>query len=143
VSRWLSPPPRERLKAEDADRILRHDLLHWDTHGFGPWVLTARSDAGFVGRGGLVWTRIERRPMVELPWSVRPGLQGRGFATEAARAALGVALGLGLGPLVSLTLPDNRASRAVMEKLGFSYQREVSHAGMPHVLYGFEPPSPR
>ncbi len=76
--------------------------------------------------------------MVELPWSVLPKLQRRGFATEAARAALGVALGLGLGPLVALTLPDNRASRGVMEKVGLRYEREVEHAGLPHVLYGFD-----
>jgi len=138
VARWLSPPPREPFGDADADRILKHDLRHWEIYGFGPWALYSRDDGGFVGRAGLVWTKIERRPMVELPWAVLPELQRRGFATEAARAALGVALGLGLGPLVSLTLPGNRASRGVMQKVGLTYEREVHHAGLPHVLYGFD-----
>jgi RimJ/RimL family protein N-acetyltransferase len=29
----------------------------------------------------------------------------------------------------------NAASRAVMEKLGMTYERHVEHAGLPHVLY--------
>jgi RimJ/RimL family protein N-acetyltransferase len=37
--------------------------------------------------------------------------------------------------LVSFTLPDNRASRRVMEKIGFRHDTEVEHAGLPHVLY--------
>ena len=42
---------------------------------------------------------------------------------------------LGLPDLVTYTLPGNLASRRVMEKLGFTYEREVVHADLPHVLY--------
>jgi RimJ/RimL family protein N-acetyltransferase len=42
---------------------------------------------------------------------------------------------LGLDDIVAFTLPTNDASRRVMEKLGFSYERDIEHAGMPHVLY--------
>ena len=37
--------------------------------------------------------------------------------------------------MVSFTLADNVASRGVMEKLGFAYDGDVEHAGLPHVLY--------
>ena len=37
--------------------------------------------------------------------------------------------------LIAFTLPDNLASRRVMEKAGFAYEREILHAGLPHVLY--------
>ncbi len=37
------------------------------------------------------------------------------------------------------TLPDNLASRRVMGKAGFAYEREIEHAGLPHVLYRREP----
>jgi ribosomal-protein-alanine N-acetyltransferase len=43
---------------------------------------------------------------------------------------------LGLDRLVAFTLPDNVASRRVMEKSGFIYERHIEHAGLPHVLYG-------
>ncbi len=138
VARWLRPPPLEPLVPRDVARILEHDLLHWRQHRFGPWVLRARQDEAFVGRGGLAWTRVEGRPMVELPWSLLPESQGRGLATEAATAALTVAAGLGLKHVVSLTLTGNLASRRVMEKIGLTYEREVEHFGLPHVLYGID-----
>ena len=39
-----------------------------------------------------------------------------------------------------VTAPDNRGSRRVMEKLGLSYEREVVHADLPHVLYRLQSP---
>jgi RimJ/RimL family protein N-acetyltransferase len=36
---------------------------------------------------------------------------------------------------VSFTLPHNAASRRVMEKAGLTYERDITHAGLPHVLY--------
>ena len=37
--------------------------------------------------------------------------------------------------MIAYTLPDNLASRRVMEKAGFAYEREIQWVGMPHVLY--------
>ena len=34
-----------------------------------------------------------------------------------------------------MTLPDNHASRRVMEKIGLRFDRDVVHRGLPHVLY--------
>ena len=42
---------------------------------------------------------------------------------------------LGIDELISYTVHENAASRAVMEKLGMTYDRDVENAGMPHVLY--------
>ena len=42
---------------------------------------------------------------------------------------------LGLADVVAFTLPDNIASRRVMEKSGFRYERDIVWAEMPHVLY--------
>ena len=36
---------------------------------------------------------------------------------------------------MALTLPHNAASRRVMEKVGFGYDRDIVHAGLAHVLY--------
>ena len=37
--------------------------------------------------------------------------------------------------MISFTVHGNAASRAVMEKLGMTYERDLEHAGLPHVLY--------
>jgi [ribosomal protein S5]-alanine N-acetyltransferase len=37
--------------------------------------------------------------------------------------------------LVAFTLPENVASRRVMEKVGFTYERDIEWAALRHVLY--------
>jgi RimJ/RimL family protein N-acetyltransferase len=65
-----------------------------------------------------------------------PAYWGQGYATELGAAAVELAFGpLGLDSVVAYTLPHNLASRRVMDKLGFSYEREIVYADLPHVLY--------
>ena len=73
---------------------------------------------------------------VEAGWAIVPKRWGEGLATELARASVSTAFEqLGLGEVVAFTLPDNAASRRVMEKVGLTYERDIEHAGLPHVLY--------
>ncbi len=53
-----------------------------------------------------------------------------------AAASLEVGLErLGLEDVVAFTLTANKASRRVMEKVGMRYERDITHAGLPHVLF--------
>ena len=131
IGEWLRPPPLDPATAEAIDRRLVRDRADWDEYEFGPWVLRERESGVFVGRAGLAWITIEGDPMVELPWAILPDHQGRGYATEAALAAVGTARDLELDRVVSLTLRDNRASLRVMEKAGLTMVGEVRHAGLP------------
>lgn len=135
IGEWLRPPPLDPATAEVIDRRLVRDRADWDEFGFGPWVLRERESGDFVGRAGLAWITIEGDPMVELPWAVLPERQGRGYATEAALAAVRTARDLELDRVVSLTLRDNRASLRVMEKAGLTKVDEVEHFGLPHLLF--------
>lgn len=135
VERWLRPEPMRPFTRADLEQMARRDQAHWSRHGYGPWAVRERSGGAFVGRGGLAWATVEGHREVELPWAVMPALQGRGYATEMAAAAIDAARDAGLDRVVSLTLPDNIASRRVMEKIGLDYLREVEHVGLPHVLY--------
>jgi ribosomal-protein-alanine N-acetyltransferase len=79
---------------------------------------------------------IEGHPEVELGYRVAAAWWGRGIATEMASALVAVARDrLGLADLVAFTLPYNLASRRVMEKAGFTYERDIEWAALPHVLY--------
>ena len=135
VGRWLRPPRLEPMTVAAIELRLARDRADWDGHGFGPWVLRDRQTGAFVGRAGLAWITIGGESVVELPWAVLPGSQGRGYATEAALAAVETARELGLDRVISLTLPENRASLRVMEKAGLSRVGPVDHVGLPHVLY--------
>ena len=42
---------------------------------------------------------------------------------------------MGLEEIIAFTLPDNVGSRRVMEKSGFTYERDIVHAGVPHLLF--------
>lgn len=135
VEAWLRPSPMRAFSRADLDRMARRDIAHWNEHGFGPWEVREREGGAFVGRGGLNRTVVAGETAVELPWAVMPSLQGRGYATEMARAAIEAARAQGLDRIVSLTLPANAASRRVMEKCGLRFIREMEHVGLPHVLY--------
>lgn len=48
---------------------------------------------------------------------------GRGFATEAAHAVVDFGFReAGLSRIIAVTMPQNKTSRRVLEKLGFTYQ---------------------
>jgi [ribosomal protein S5]-alanine N-acetyltransferase len=130
-----------RTRAE-ADAMLARQLEHWREHGFGWCAWFERATGLFVARGGLWRTVIGGAEEVEVGWAVVAERWGRGYATELGAASLAIAFGqLGLESVVSYTLPHNAASRRVMEKLGLSYERDVEHAGLPHVLYRLRAPA--
>ena len=105
------------------------------------WLLRDRETGEPVGRGGLQYTFTAGLHDVEAGWAILPDRWGQGLATELAHACVQVAFEqLGLRQIVAFTLPDNIASRRVMEKAGFEYERDIVHAGMPHVLYRRRPP---
>ena len=144
VGAWLRPPPLEPHSEAGVAERLRTDLAHWQRYGFGPWILTDRSDGSFVGRGGLAWTTIAGSVAVELPWAILPRRWGEGLATEAAVAALGAARALGVEDrTVSFALRDNAASLRVMEKIGLRRVGDLEHAGLPHVLHSATGCAPR
>jgi ribosomal-protein-alanine N-acetyltransferase len=116
---------------------------HWDAHGFGYWMFLDRETGAPVARGGLSRAHVGDRDEVEVGWAVTPERWGQGYATELGAASVRVAFDLlALSDLVSYTLPHNLASRRVMEKLGFGYEREIVHADLPHVLYRLRSQSP-
>ena len=124
-----------RSEAETAE-LLQDLCAHWERHGFGPWVLRAPEDGRLLGRGGLRRVAVGGRDEVELLYALAADAWGRGLASELARESVRVAFAeLALPDLVAFTRPTHTRSRAVMERAGFGYERDVLHAGEPHVLY--------
>jgi RimJ/RimL family protein N-acetyltransferase len=119
-------------QSEDETReFLERKLAHWQKHGFGIWMFRDAHGA-FVGRCGLHRWRGE----VELGYVVRSQLWNQGFATEIAGAVASRAFtDLGLRELVAFTREENTASRRVIEKAGFVYERDFLEDGVRSVLY--------
>src|SRR5208282_1527562 len=119
--------------------FLERAAEHWKLHGFGLWVCRERAGSEFVGYGGIKHTVVEGRDEVELSYAIRSDCWRKGFATEISIAALKLSFDvIRLDRIVAFTLPHNRASRSVMENCAFTYNRDIVHAGLPHVLYTLE-----
>ena len=119
---------------------------HWEEHGFGQWVVEIPGEASFIGVVGLETVSYEApfTPAVEVAWRLARAYWGKGYATEAARAALDYGFNkLGLTEIVALTVPANWRSRRLMERLGmtradaddFDHPRLPEGPLKPHVLY--------
>jgi ribosomal-protein-alanine N-acetyltransferase len=142
VMEFLIPLPDHAA----AEAWVARALDHWRRHGFGQWVVEIPGEAEFAGVVGLARVAYEApfTPAVEIAWRLAPAHWGRGYATEAARAALDYGFGkLGLDQIVAVTVPANWRSRGVMKRLGMSHmpEEEFAHPRLPdgplkqHVLY--------
>jgi RimJ/RimL family protein N-acetyltransferase len=128
--------PGETITEEDFQKGLEGADHHWQRHGFGFWLLRDLHTGEPVGRGGVRWTDATGTDEVEATWVIVLTRRGQGLATELAHAEVETAFGpLDLDELIAYTLPHNAASRRVMDKTGFTYDREFLDDSLPHVLY--------
>ncbi len=107
----------------------------WALTGVGPWAGVERSTGSLVERAGL-WTE-PGWPGVEAVWFIRRDRWGRGYAREAASAAIGWAFAQrpDLDEVVAVILPDNTASVRVAERLGMTPRRLEFIHGEDHAVY--------
>jgi ribosomal-protein-alanine N-acetyltransferase len=115
VTRYL--PQREAPPLERAVRALRYFNRHWAERGYGIWAVTDHQDGQFIGQCGLNY--LTENGEVELDYALAQPYWGQGIATEAARAALDFGFGLNppLKKIIALAVPENLASRRVMEQV--------------------------
>jgi ribosomal-protein-alanine N-acetyltransferase len=122
--------------AQESRQMLAAHLDCWQRDGYGPWTWHLKGDGRFVGFGGLRKTFVEGREEVEVLYALVPEFWGQSLATEIAAASAKLAFEhLRLADVVAFTLPTNRASRRVMEKCRFVFERDIIWKDLPHVLY--------
>ena len=120
VMRHFPAPLTRRESDTFADLI--EALMEAD--GWGLWALEVRATGDFVGFTGLARPRFEApfTPAVEIGWRLARPAWGRGYASEAARAAAAFAFEqVQLDEIVSMTVVANERSRAVMRRLGMHH----------------------
>lgn len=112
--------PRKLTKAE-SDAMADRCATLIGEKGWGFWAVETKADGEFIGFVGLHEPSVALpfSPCVEIGWRLHRHAWGKGYATEAAQAALKVGFdALALPEIVSFTALSNRRSRAVMERLG-------------------------
>jgi RimJ/RimL family protein N-acetyltransferase len=122
---------------ETVEQIAAAKDAHWDEHGFGYMMWFVRETGEPAGWGGLSYSVFDGEDVLEVGWTTAPEHWGKGYATELGRAMIEVAFGPLAAPgVVAYTLPHNVASRRVMEKLGFAYEKTAPYKTVgDHVLY--------
>jgi RimJ/RimL family protein N-acetyltransferase len=112
-------------------------LGHWTLRGYGLWAIQERKSGAVIGRAGIInpegWPGAEVGYLLGRPW------WGRGYATEAARAAMDWGFtAIGFDRLLSLIDPDNAASIRVAERLGETLAGDAEVFGYRVLVYGID-----
>ncbi|MAU60479.1 MAG: GNAT family N-acetyltransferase [Parvibaculum sp.] len=144
------------LTRAESDAVAARLQAHIEKHGFGFWALELPGVAPFIGFTGMQYVTFDApfvaQPparTVEIGWRLARERWGKGYATEAARAALAHGFGpLGLPEIVAFTAATNTRSQSVMARLGMTRDPaedfdhpnvEDGHRLKRHVLYRIRP----
>jgi ribosomal-protein-alanine N-acetyltransferase len=123
---------------EQVRSFVDRQIALYAERGYCRWKLIEKSSEEMIGFCGVGFWR--DKPDPEIGWWLARRWWGRGLATEAARAALRDAVErIGLTRIISVAMPENTASRAIMTKLGMQFECEFEHSGTRLVRYAFEP----
>jgi RimJ/RimL family protein N-acetyltransferase len=127
-----SPPQRTWL------RILSY-RGHWALLGFGYWAVQEKTSGRYIGELGFADfkrnTKLSLDGMPELGWALAPWAQGKGYATEALRAA--VAWGDQQFQSLRTTCivhRENERSVRIAAKLGYELVLQAPSDAEPHAI---------
>lgn len=134
-ARWLAPGAEfdAEERAARARAAAERFSECWAAEGVGPYVWSIGAQP--IGYAGLRRSELDRREAWEVLWGLRAEFRGRGYAREAAAAALAAEPG---GLVLAWALPGNTASHKVMEALGFAFEGHADWRGFEHVVYRLE-----
>ena len=128
------------LSREDTWRRMLCGPGMWTMLGYGYWAVERQGDGAYLGQIGFADFKRDLLPSIEgLPemgWILAPSAQGKGYCTEAARAALAWAdATLGAAQITAIIAPDNAASIRVAERCGFSRAEETRYRDEPILIF--------
>jgi len=132
---WADPEITRQIGVTPSDRqaswmrLLRYRGL-WPVLGYGYWAVREKGSGAFVGDLGFAdFHRALEPPIDGVPeagWAFVRSAQGKGYATEALKAALAWLDGTGRHPRsVCIISPSNLASIRVAEKAGYRQEGMV------------------
>jgi RimJ/RimL family protein N-acetyltransferase len=130
---------KQLSKEEVWARMLRY-VGHWVWMGYGYWVIEEKTTGLFVGEAGFGNYKRDIQPSItglpELGWVLATMFHGKGYATEAASAALTWgAQHLNTRRVVCIIAPENVRSIRVAEKCGFREWQRGLYRAKPTILF--------
>lgn len=111
----------EQAKAYIQDNIIRS----YEENGFGLSLVETKSDQNPIGMCGIL-----KRDNLENPdigFAFLPAFTGKGFAFEIANATITYAKELLKLPVIfAITVPENKSSIRLLEKIGLKFQKQFN-----------------
>ena len=119
-------------------RLMRN-AGNWALMGYGSWLVEEKGGGTFVGEIGFMTLIRDIVPSLEgypeIGWVVAPRAHGKGYATEAVRAALAWSDANIAEPRTTCIIsPENAPSLGVAAKCGFTEFARTSFRGEPTVM---------
>ncbi|MEZ0172565.1 GNAT family N-acetyltransferase [Microvirga sp. TS319] len=142
VTRFLGGRPftREEIWA----RLVRY-VGHWALLGFGYWAVEEKTTGRFLGEVGFADFKRHIEPsfdgLPEVGWMIAPHAHGKGYATEAVRAAIAWGDAHFEGErTVCIVAPENRPSIRVAEKCGYRELLRTTYKDNPMIMFARDNP---
>jgi RimJ/RimL family protein N-acetyltransferase len=137
VTRHIGGKP---LTEEESWARLQRYVGHWAMLGFGYWVVEEKATGKFAGEVGFADLKRgldgSLKDAPEIGWVLASQFHGKGYATEAVRAAIVWGDGhFGRCQTICIIDPENRASMRVAEKCGYRELRMATYKRQPIVVF--------
>jgi RimJ/RimL family protein N-acetyltransferase len=131
IIRYAGNTPLASLEAA-RENLIKNPLRDYEVHGFGRLACVWKETGAVIGFSGV--KHLDELGENELGYRLLPEFWGMGLATEAGLAVIDHARDVyKLNRLVSVIHPDNHASKNVVRKFGFKYEKNVEFS----LVYGF------
>lgn len=126
-----------RVDGHTAWRVFCSHAGLWLLDGAGWWAVEERQTGQLVGNVGAFFR--EDSTVMELGWNTYSAFWGKGYAKEAAAAALSYAFEIRREPKVrALIVSGNEPSIRVAQRLGLVYEADIEMFGKPIGCYTCE-----
>ncbi len=118
---------------------------YYEKYGYAYWIAQDKKSGDVVGQIGLLPGEVHGVPQLEVGYILKYDYRGQGYASEGAAGCLNYAFRqLEKMSVIAEIRPENRASLAVVEKLGFSLRDKmvkiVRGKEMLHLVYALDTP---
>ena len=136
VTRFL-PSRGQPIPQKSVKQSLSTFIEHWQQRNYGIWAIVNRDSSQAIGYCGLRY--LEELGEVELLYGLARDYWGRGIITQAAKASISFGFETAnLKRIIALVLPENQASKRVIEKVGFDYEKQIHIFGLDVLYYSLE-----
>lgn len=123
---WIRNIGDRGIRTEDAARqyILDRIVASYEKFGFGLWLVGLKESGASIGICGLI--KRDSLEDVDIGFAFLERFWSKGYAVESASAVINYGRNsLGLKRVVAITVPDNRGSIKVLEKIGMEFEKMI------------------